>query len=347
MLGILGGMLGAFFISVNTHMGKVRKLLLPKQWMKPLETVFWCVLTSSVFFFLTHLTLTQNWCIKVEGDLKPEHYLGWCNSGYEDPMASILWASEGGIIRNIMDNRINLSLTQIFLVFAGWYLFTIITYGTNIPAGLFLPGMIIGCALGKVYAEFMYKIKFIGDEEFEDSQKVFVVLGVGAVMAGYTRLTYTLAIIVMETSQVISLFIPTAFTILVSNVVGYFFTRSLYERAIRAKQQPILVESVPKSQKYVIADQIMSSHCVTLKSVDTVGNIYDALKTGHHAFPIMNKNNNVSGVIPRNFIIVLLVNRAFYRMGKLSSVGVVGGLNTSKVTDEEDGIREERVDTNV
>jgi len=31
---------------------------------------------------------------------------------------------------------------------AVWYIFTITTYGTNVPAGLFLPGMIIGCAVG-------------------------------------------------------------------------------------------------------------------------------------------------------------------------------------------------------
>ena len=31
-----------------------------------------------------------------------------------------------------------------------WYLFTITTYGTNVPAGLFLPGMIIGCGMGKL-----------------------------------------------------------------------------------------------------------------------------------------------------------------------------------------------------
>ena len=32
-----------------------------------------------------------------------------------------------------------------------WYLFTITTYGTNVPAGLFLPGMIIGCCMGDLY----------------------------------------------------------------------------------------------------------------------------------------------------------------------------------------------------
>jgi len=108
--------------------------------------------------------------------------------------------------------------------------------------------MIIGCAVGKVYAEIITDLGLITTpEEIADSSKAFVVLGVGAVMAGYTRMTYTLAIIVMETSMIISLFIPTAFAILVSNVVGYWFTRSLYERAIRGKQMPILIDTVPDS----------------------------------------------------------------------------------------------------
>jgi len=37
---------------------------------------------------------------------------------------------------------------------AVWYGFTIITYGTNVPAGLFLPGMIIGCAVGDLTYRF-------------------------------------------------------------------------------------------------------------------------------------------------------------------------------------------------
>jgi H+/Cl- antiporter ClcA len=110
VLGVAGGALGAFFINVNTRMAKLRKIILPFEWLKPVETWAWCVLTSSVFFFLTYLTYTNNWCIKNEGELKPEQYNGWCNSGYVDPMASILWASEGGIIRNIMDGRIHTSL---------------------------------------------------------------------------------------------------------------------------------------------------------------------------------------------------------------------------------------------
>ena len=65
-------------------------------------------------------------------------------------------------------------------------------------------------------------------------------------LAGYTRMTYSLAVIVMETSQAINIFIPIIFTIAVANWVGSFFTRGLYDRACRAKQMPLLKhEHVP------------------------------------------------------------------------------------------------------
>ena len=36
-----------------------------------------------------------------------------------------------------------------------WYIFTITTYGVWVPAGLFLPGILIGCSVGILYLEFM------------------------------------------------------------------------------------------------------------------------------------------------------------------------------------------------
>lgn len=39
------------------------------------------------------------------------------------------------------------------------------------------------------------------------------------------------------------------------------------------------------------AEEIMSPTCISLKSVDTVKNIFAALNTPHHGFPILNYNN--------------------------------------------------------
>ena len=107
--------------------------------------------------------------------------------------------------------------------------------------------MIIGCALGALYADAFKGVFFDDIEEigFANFKKHCIVLAMGSVLAGYTRMTYALAVIVMETSQVMFLFVPLLLTINISNSVGYLFTRSLYERATRGKQLPILVEEAP------------------------------------------------------------------------------------------------------
>jgi len=57
----------------------------------------------------------------------------------------------------------------------------------------------------------------------------------GSMLAGYTRMTYSLAVITMETSQAINIFVPIIITISIANHVGAYFTRGLYDRAIRGK----------------------------------------------------------------------------------------------------------------
>jgi len=36
-----------------------------------------------------------------------------------------------------------------------WFFFTITTYGISVPAGLFLPAIVMGCALGQLYQDFI------------------------------------------------------------------------------------------------------------------------------------------------------------------------------------------------
>ena len=48
-------------------------------------------------------------------------------------------------------------------------------------------------------------------------RRKYIVIGAGAVMAGYTRMTYSIALILMETSEDLSVFVPMLFAILISN----------------------------------------------------------------------------------------------------------------------------------
>jgi len=55
IIGIVGGLMGAFFIGVNFKMNAWRKVLLTKKWIKPFETSLWSIFTSLMFVLVPYL----------------------------------------------------------------------------------------------------------------------------------------------------------------------------------------------------------------------------------------------------------------------------------------------------
>ena len=330
ILGVISGLLGPLFINVNTRINAFRAQIWTTKWQKPIDTFLFCFASASCFYWAPYLfrscksrtMLEANLEVELElsleevGDSEEESnvYQAWCEDPNDfDPLASIFWQTEGGLIRDILSESVMCSTTQMFVFACVWYFWTIVTYGTNVPSGLFLPGMIIGCALGEIYAKICWNIGVFDEEHYLQYRVIYIILGMGAMLAGYTRMTYSLAVIVMETSQAINIFIPIIFTIAVANFTGRFFTRGLYDRACRAKQMPLLKhEHVPEQCRQIRAEQIMAKNVISLSGVVTVKKIYEALKSPHHGFPVLNMSGEVIGLIPKNFLVVLIRERAWY-----------------------------------
>ena len=66
------------------------------------------------------------------------------------------------------------------------------------PAGLFLPGILIGCSVGIIYLD-MLVYAFDVDIERVGGQS-YIIIGATAMLAAYCRLTYSLAVIMLETT---------------------------------------------------------------------------------------------------------------------------------------------------
>lgn len=133
-------------------------------------------------------------------------------------------------------------ISDIIIYLVVWYTLTIITYGVWVPAGLFLPGILIGCSVGIIYFDIIYY--GLGAENIGGQS--YIIIGATAMLAGYCRMTYSLAVIMLETTQSINNFLPTLLTIGVSLSVARACNRSLYDYAIRAKQMPLLRNHVPE-----------------------------------------------------------------------------------------------------
>lgn len=220
ILGVVCGLLGAFFIWVNTNLSKKRKRYVTKNWQKILEVLLFSLATSSAFYWFPHLyneckpntqVSEQNLDLLVQYD---------CQKGYYNPIATMFENEEVGAIRSIMSGfdgpgGIRLPPSQMVAYLCVWYFFTITTYGVWVPAGLFLPGIIVGCAVGAIYEEINQKIFAIEEKDYSASV-VPVLLAVGAMLSAYCRMTYSLAVIMMETTASINIFMPMFLAIMVS-----------------------------------------------------------------------------------------------------------------------------------
>jgi hypothetical protein len=115
VIGVIGGCMGGFFIAVNFKVNAIRKKILCYDWMKPIETAFMCFLSASAFYWIPYLLTNADLnssCIpnthkKLNKTAQKDHehrYLRmWCPKDSYDPNSSYFFATEGSVIKNLID----------------------------------------------------------------------------------------------------------------------------------------------------------------------------------------------------------------------------------------------------
>lgn len=130
-----------------------------------------------------------------------------------------------------------------------WLLFTSLSSGSAVPSGIFLPCILIGCALGHIYSK-LHPLIF-GEVPHTDDNYIqpatYAILGAASVLSGSTRMTFSLAVIMLETSSSVELFLPIIFTLFISYGTGaVLINKSIYLSALRVKNIPLLGKSAPR-----------------------------------------------------------------------------------------------------
>ena len=158
-------------------------------------------------------------------------------------MASLLYNTEADAIKAIMSGwaapkGITLTLPHMFAYLTLWYFFTCTTYGCYVPAGTFLPAIIIGVSVGTIYKDifsYLFDEDQIRDEEYFDRAVVPVLVAVGGMLSAQFRLTYSLTVIMLETTNSINIFAPMMLCALTATKVANFLTPGFYQVAIKQK----------------------------------------------------------------------------------------------------------------
>lgn len=208
--GALGGVLGALFIKASRIWARTfRRIRLIKKY--PLLEVFLVALVTGLISFWNRYTKIPVAELLFElaspCDTFTDSGTGLCPTKERIP----------DVIRTLL---------VAFVIKAG---LTIVTFGIKVPAGIYVPSMVVGGLAGRIVGHLvqMLALRFPDSGLFGDCDPngppgscvvpgVYAMVAAGATMTGVTRLTVTLAVILFELTGSLDHVLPFSLGILVS-----------------------------------------------------------------------------------------------------------------------------------
>jgi chloride channel 3/4/5 len=284
IIGIIGGLYGAMFIKLNMRVAKWRTSKSNPFFKRPVvEVVVVALITALISFPVTFLRAQSSELVEhlfAECKDIADDYLGLCKSG----------VANTGVIFTL--------LTSALIGF----MFAVITFGLQIPAGILLPSMGIGALYGRVVGLIVEvwqreHPKFILFASCEPdipcvTPGTYAVVGAASALAGATRMTVSIVVIMFELTGALTYVLPIMIAVMLSKwIADAFGKRGIYESWIHFQGYPFLdnkddtpVPDVPVSQIMTRLDDLV---CITATG-NTIESLQDLLAEHRfRGFPVV------------------------------------------------------------
>ena len=284
ILGVIGGLYGAFFIKLNMRVAEWRR---SRSYLKSnlLEVTIVALVTAVINFPIKFMraqaselvyTLFAE-CVDITDD-----QLDLCKEGIANT----------GVV------------TLLILAAILGFLLASVTFGLQIPAGIILPSMAIGALYGraiglvvKVWQEAHPKFFIFGACEPDIpciTPGTYAIVGAASALAGATRMTVSIVVIVFELTGALTYVLPIMIAVMISKWVGDAISpRGIYESWIHFNGYPFLdnrddnsasVPDVPASQVMTRIEDLI----VITATGHTIQSLQDLLKQHpFRGFPVI------------------------------------------------------------
>ncbi|BGP42339.1 glycerol ethanol, ferric requiring protein [Rhodotorula kratochvilovae] len=228
LIGIFGGLYGAFVIKYNLQVAAFRRKHLGSSAIS--EAVTLAILTAAVAFTNRFLRLDMNEMLDV--------LFRECEGGGDYENLCQTWAQW-----RMVNSLLLATVIRTFLV--------IITYGCKVPAGIFVPSMAVGATFGRmvgILVKAMYRahptwsmFAACDPEKPCITPGTYAFLGAAAGLAGITRITVTVVVIMFELTGALTYILPTMIVVMVTKAVSdQFGGGGIADQMIKFNGYPLL-----------------------------------------------------------------------------------------------------------
>lgn len=346
IIGVIGGLLGALFNQLTLYITKWRRTYLHKKGkrVKIFEACLISLVTSTISFVLPLMRKCSS-CPQLETNSgiecpRPPGTDGnfvnfYCSKDNEyNDLATIFFNTQDDAIRNLFSAKTfhEYSAQSLITFLVMFYSLAVVTFGTAVPAGQFVPGIMIGSTYGRLVG--MFVVKFYKKLNVEEG--TYALLGAASFLGGSMRMTVSLCVIMVEITNNLKLLPLIMLVLLISKAVGDFFNEGLYEVQAQLRGIPLL-DSRPKQvmRNMSAKDACKNQKVVSLPRVSRIVDIISVLRSNkHNGFPVVDRGQNgeslVIGLILRSHLLVLLQSKVDFQNSPFPcGPGILNRHNTS------------------
>ncbi|XP_057312951.1 H(+)/Cl(-) exchange transporter 4-like isoform X2 [Hydractinia symbiolongicarpus] len=304
LLGVFGGLFGAFFIKCNIIWCKLRKST--RLGRNPIIEVFVVAILTAIIAYPNEYTKDQT--SRLISRL-------FQNCGPEDgsPLCDYIYnvTNTRNVNSDVYPHRavgpgVREALWKLTLAMLFKGIITIFTFGIKVPAGLFIPSLAVGACAGRIVG--------IGMEELVDTHPdfflwkdvcvktqghcilpgLYAMIGAAATLGGVTRMTVSLVVIMFELTGGLTYIVPLMVAVMTSKWVGDALGKEgIYDEHIHLNGYPYLDTKEEFSHTTLAADVMRPRRngapliCIA-KTGSTVGEIEQLLDgTKYNGFPVI------------------------------------------------------------
>ncbi|XP_076022485.1 H(+)/Cl(-) exchange transporter 6 isoform X2 [Genypterus blacodes] len=358
LMGIVGGLLGALFNCMNKVLAKYRiRHIHPKaKFIRLLESLLVAMVTT-VVIFVTSLTLgecrdlssptSHNTSAPRSGseDINSTvRRFGCPNKTYND-MATLFFNPQEAAIHQLFHQDGTFSPVTLSVFFVLYFLLACWTYGVSVPSGLFVPSLLCGAALGRLVANVL-KVN-LGMDIYSGT---FALIGAASFLGGVVRMTISLTVILIESTNEITYGLPIMITLMVAKWTGDFFNKGIYDIHIQLRGVPLLEWETEVEMDKLTASDIMDPNLTYVYPHTRVQSLVSILRTTvYHAFPVVTENRQNEKDFMKGNILVSnnirfkkssIVSRAGEQQRRCQSMKSYPSSELRNVCDEQNAVAE-------
>eukprot|EP00164_Ancoracysta_twista_P004905 GFYU01006669.1.p1 GENE.GFYU01006669.1~~GFYU01006669.1.p1 ORF type:complete len:1129 (-),score=271.98 GFYU01006669.1:286-3672(-) len=325
ILGVLGGLTAVGISWIVIALAKYRR---GARWRKSALVKVLEVMAVAVMVDLVELTLPAgSGCVELKQDFHIDHgalildhddsshharefVMYTCPDGSYNGIATLILQNEEATLKHLLSRDFDVdtfTATDLTATLFFFLTFTILCSSLAIPSGLFVPNMLCGAVIGRLYG-LLIKLIIPGAEP-----GVYALLGASAVLAGYTRMTIALTVILIEVTSDLGLLLPMMLTISIARLTADKLMASADHQQMHLKKIPYLESDTPRCALHLTAKDVMKN-CLAVRRVERVPVLLGILRaTTASGFPVVADNSfdRLAGFVSRSDIINMIKNEDF------------------------------------